>query len=170
MKLENTGCTSMDLDFEIPQPGTSIVEFLEGVQKRTNATSGKTTLQLPMTIDTVVDGPESNHGCSMSHFVPIETAFGEKQLANILTMTGLVDMFAKKFGNDVDITDDSFVNALKLKLPGKRMQITHDIRKDNSNKDRVSIVRMEAVGGSRNVKSKLKPAGVKIEADDNGDW
>jgi hypothetical protein len=81
----------MDLDFEIPQPGTSIVEFMEGIQKRTNEKSGKTTLQLPMTIDTVMDGPEANHGCSMSHFVPIETAFGEKQLANILTMTDLVD-------------------------------------------------------------------------------
>ena len=170
MKLENTGVTSMDLDFEIPQPGTSIIEVLEEIQKRTNEKSGKTTLQLPMTIDVVVDGPESNHGCSMSHFVPIETAFGEKQLANIFTMTGLVDMFAKKFGNDVDITDDTFVNALKLKLPGKRLQITHDVRKDNAGKDRVSISRMEAVGGTRNVKAKPKSAGVKSEVDEGEVW
>jgi hypothetical protein len=64
-------------------------------------------------------------------------------------------MFAKKFGSDVDITDDTFVNALKLKLPGKRLQLTHDIRKDNSGKDRVSIVRMEAVGGARKSQTQI---------------
>src|SRR5512136_3363555 len=118
MKLENTKQDSMDLAYEVPQAGVSILQFEEGIQKRTNEKSGKTTLQLPFVIDRVVEGPEENQGKKLSHFVPIETDFGERQLAGILTLTGLIDSFAQKFGEDVDVTSDQFINALKLKLPG----------------------------------------------------
>jgi hypothetical protein len=171
MKLEATENSYLDLDFEVAQPGVSILQFTEGVQKRTNEKSGKTTLQLPMIIDTVLAGPESNIGLTMSHFVPIETPFGERQLAGILTMTGLVEPFSKKFGSEVDITDDSFVNAVKLKLPGKFIQVTHEIRKDNSGKDRVSITRMEAVAKSGKQAAKPgKPSSVKADDAGGDDW
>jgi hypothetical protein len=148
MKLEDTGMTSMDLNFEIPEAGISILQFTDGIQKRTNEKSGKTTLQLPMIIDKVVEGPEDNEGKKMSHFVPIETDFGEKQLAGILTMTGLMGQFGQKFGATADVTDDTFINAVKLKLPGKTIKAQHEVRKDNAGKDRVNIVRFEMVGSS----------------------
>ena len=145
MKLKDTGQDHMDLSFDIPQPGISILQFEEGIQKRTNENSGKTTLQLPASINNVVEGPPDNEGKKISLFIPIETDFGEKQLAAILTMTGLMGPFSKKFGDDVDVTDDGFVNALKLKLPGKLIKVTHEIRKDQSGKDRVNVTRFEKV-------------------------
>src|SRR5512136_1509425 len=111
MQLKDTGKDYLDLDFEVPEAGVSNLQFEEGIQKRTNEKTGKTTLQLPMVIDKVVEGPEANEGKKMSHFVPIETDFGEKQLAAILTITGLMGPFSKKFGDDVDVTDDAFINA-----------------------------------------------------------
>ena len=91
MKLENTGSDVIDLDFEVPAPGTSVLEIQEGIRKNYNENSGKTTLLLPFMIDRVVEGPDGNEGLKLNHFVPIETAFGEKQLAGILTITELID-------------------------------------------------------------------------------
>jgi len=75
-------------------------------------------------IDKVVEGPEDNEGKKLSHFVPIETEFGERQLAGILTMVGLIGTFAQKFGATADVTGDAFINAIKLKLPGKMIKCT----------------------------------------------
>jgi hypothetical protein len=172
MELKDTGKDYLDLNFEIPQAGVSIVQFEEGVQKRTNESSGKTTLQLPMVIDRVIEGPEDNEGKKLSHFVPIETEFGEKQLAGILTITGLMGSFAKKFGADVDVTDDAFINALKLKLPGKFVTATHEVRKDNSGKDRVNVTRFEKVSGSGSPKASPpdKNAGAASAGGGGDDW
>ena len=147
MELKETGKDYLDLDFEVPEAGVSILQFEEGIQKRTNEKTGKTTLQLPLLIDGVVEGQAENKGKKLSHFVPIETEFGEKQLASILTITGLMPGFAKKFGNDVDVTDDTFINALKLKLPGKLIKATHEVRKDQSGKDRANVTRFEKLTG-----------------------
>lgn len=163
MKLEDTGQTYMDLAFEVPEAGVSILQFTDGIQKRTNEKSGKTTLQLPLVIEGVVEGPEDNEGKKMSHFVPIETEYGGRQLAGLLTMTGLVNAFSKKFGDDVDITDDTFINALKLKLVGRTIKAVHEKRKDNAGKDRVNIIRFEAVGAPTTGKTST-PAKGKTQA------
>ncbi len=147
MKLEDTKQTYLDLSYEIPQPGVSGVQFEEGIEKMTNQNSGKTTLRLPLVIDRVLEGPEDNAGKKLSHFVPIETDFGQRQLAGILVMTGLMPAFSKNFGPEVDAQDDKFLNAVKLRLPGKRVVAHHGIRKDNKGKDQVNITRMEAVDG-----------------------
>jgi hypothetical protein len=146
LKLENTGQETLELGFEIVQPGVSILQFEEGVQKRTNENSGKTTLQLPMVVDQVIEGPEDNEGRKLSHFVPIETDFGERQLAGILTLTGLVDKMAGKFGPEVEVTNESFINGLKLKMPGKFIKAYHELRKDMNGKDRTNITKFEKVG------------------------
>jgi len=172
MELKDTGKDYLDLDFEIPQAGVSILQFEEGIQKRTNENSGKTTLQLPLVIDRVVEGPEDNQGKKLSHFVPIETEFGERQLAGILTMMGLMGPFSKKFGADVEVTDDTFINALKLKLPGKFIRASHEVRKDNGGKDRVNITRFERVtgGGSSKATPPAKNAGGSPAGSGQDDW
>jgi hypothetical protein len=171
MKLEDTGVTAMDLDFQVPEAGVSVLQFEEGITKRFNENSGKTTLQLPFIIDQMIEGPKSNAGLKLSHFVPIETEFGEKQLASILSITDLMDPFLKKFGPDVEVTDDTFVNALKIKLPGKFIKATHEVRKDNSGKDRATITRFEKVGGGS---AKTNPPSKKPVAaasgSDGDDW
>ena len=165
MKLEKTDMDHLDLTFEVPQPGISILQFEEGVQKRINEKSGKTTLQLPSVIDRVVEGPEENQGKKLSHFVPIETDFGGKQLAGILTLTGLIDSFSQKFGDDVDVTSDPFINALKLKLPGKFIKAHHEVRKDQSGKDRANVTRFDKFTNSG--PSKARPA---AKGDNDKDW
>jgi hypothetical protein len=157
----------LDLEFEIPQPGTSICQFLEGVTKRTNEASGKTTLQLPLQIDTVLEGPDDNEGRKLSHFVPIETPFGEKQLSGILTLTGLIDSFAARFGGDIDATSDKLINALKLKLPGKFVKVTHVVRKDGQGKDRCNVIKVEAA--TNKASSAKKQSSAKQEGDAGGD-
>jgi len=172
MELKETGKEYLDLDFEVPEAGVSILQFEEGIQKRTNEKTGKTTLQLPLVIDSVVEGPAENKGKKMSHFAPIETAFGEKLLAGILTITGLMPGFAKKFGGDVDVTDDGFVKALKLKLPGKLIKATHEVRKDQSGKDRVNVTRFEKVsgGGSPKASPTQKSTAVASAGGEGDDW
>lgn len=171
MELKETGKDYLDLDFEIPQAGVSILQFEEGITKRTNENSGKTTLQLPLVIDRVVEGSEDNDGKKLSHFVPIETEFGERQLAAILTITGLMPGFAKKFGADVEVTDDTFINAIKLKLPGKFIKAAHEVRKDQNGKDRVNITRFEKVtAGAPSKPSPAQQSGGGGKATGGDDW
>lgn len=148
MKIEPYPNTYMDLTYELPQPGISVLVIEEGIQKRTNEKSGKTTLQIPCTIVEVLQGDKENVGKKLTHFCPIETEFGEKQVLLILTSTGLVSGVSEKFGDSVDVMDDTFINYLKLKLPGKKMKGIHVIEKDQSGKDRTSITRLESVNGS----------------------
>ena len=173
MKLEDTGVTYIDLGYEIPQPGVSLVQFEEGVTKQTNEKSGKTTLRLPLVIIDTIEGPEENSGRKLSHFCPIETDYGAKQLAAILSITGLLPTFTKAFGKDADPADEKFLNMLKLKLPGKMIKCQHEVRKDNSGKDRVNIVRFEAVssnGPKAAPKSKGKAQAPAETTPEDGDF
>jgi len=143
IELQDTGQDVLELDFENPQKGVSICQIEEGIQLYTNENSGKTSLRIPMVIDTVEEGPDSNVGLKLSHFCPIETAWGEKQLAGILTIVGLVGAFIEKFGTQVDSTSEPFINSVKLKLPGKFLRVHHDVRTDNKGKERATVVRFE---------------------------
>jgi len=169
MKLENTGQDSMDLDFEVPEPGTSVLVIEEGIRKNFNENSGKTTLLIPFTIDSVVEGPEGNEGLKLSHFVPIETKFGERQLAGILSITGLIDQFAKKFGGEVDVTEDNFLNALKLKLVGKFITARHVLREDNNGRKRCGIMKFERTGKAK-AQTEAKVDSPKPAATSDEDW
>ena len=148
MKLENHQVDAFDLSYEIPTPGVSICTFEEGISKTTNEKSGKTTLRMPLFITEVVEGNEDNLGRKFSHFLPIQTGYGEKQLQGILSMVGLLEGFAMKFQGEIDPLEDVFVAALQVKLVGKRIKVIHEIQKNQKGKDQVSIVRFEKVGNS----------------------
>ena len=143
MKLENTNVESMDLSYEVPAAGVSLCEFSEGIQKQVNPNSGKTTLRLPLTILEAEDGPEENEGKKFSHFVPIQTAYGEKQLTGLLSMVGLLEGFVAKFQGEIDPLEDVFIAQLQVKLPGKRIKVIHDVRKNQKDKEQVNIVRLD---------------------------
>ena len=151
MKLQQ-GETSMDLDFQSPQPGISVCQLSEGIKLFTNETSGKTSLQVPMEIIEVVDGPRENMGLRLTHFIPIETEFGERQLNNLLTMTGLIQQFSERFSGDIEPTDEKFITTLSMKLPGKLLKVKHDTRKDQQGNQRTNIKKVEQYG------AKAKPA------------
>ena len=172
MKLENTGQDAVDLDFEVTAAGKSVLVVEEGIRKNYNENSGKTTLKIPFTIDSVIDGPDGNQGLKLVHFVPIETKFGEKQLAGILTITDLVDDFAQKLGNEVDVTEDKFLDRLKLKLVGEFITATHTLRADQNGKERANITRFEKIGKSKGAAPPVPPtvSPVPAAAVEDADW
>ena len=171
MKLDNIAVDSMDLSYEIPTPGVSVCVFEEGISKMTNEKSGKTTLRLPLSIAEVVDGSEDNEGRKFSHFLPIQTAYGEKQLQGILSMVGLLESFTKKFAGEIDPLEEVFMAALKTKLVGKTIRVVHELRKDQKNKDQVNIIRFEKITNSGVGKPPLKPLEKKSKTQaGNEDW
>ena len=142
MKLKDTGNDEFSFDFETPEPGESILMIDDGVRKYYNENSGKTSLIVPFTIDRVISGPESNVGLKITLFVSLEKTYGEKQLENLLTIVGIIDWFFKKYGEEVDINDDRFINELSLKLPGKFIRAEHAKRIDKNKKERAYITKL----------------------------
>jgi len=171
MKLDNIAVDSMDLSYEIPTPGVSVCVFEEGISKMTNEKSGKTTLRLPLSIAEVVDGSEDNEGRKFSHFLPIQTVYGEKQLQGILSMVGLLESFTKKFAGEIDPLEEVFMVALQTRLTGKTIRVVHELRKDQKNKDQVNIIRFEKITNSGVGKPPLKPSEKKVKTQaENEDW
>ena len=148
MKI-NTGKNEVDLGFPTPEPGTYVLEVDEGVSLFTNDNTGKTSLKIPFKIVEAIEGDDGSVGMQVGHFVPIETEFGERQLAGILTLTGLIDRLANKFGQEVEVTNESFINVLKLRMPGKFIKGYHELRKDMNGKDRASIVKFEKIAAKQ---------------------
>jgi len=72
----------------------------------------------------------------------------------------------------VDVSEDAFINALKLKLPGKLIKATHEVRKDQSGKDRVNVTRFEKVsgGGSPKASPTQKSTAVASAGGEGDDW
>ncbi|HWU39383.1 MAG TPA: hypothetical protein VN203_17185, partial [Candidatus Acidoferrum sp.] len=66
--------------------------------------------------------------------------------------------------DSVDPLDEAFLNALKLKLPGKSIKATHEVRKDPKGKDQAQITRLERVAAASG-KSKPAPGGSKAKAE-----
>ena len=120
MKQNEKQDERMDLDFKVPDSGDYRFQIDEGIKKETNKNSGKTSLWIPAKVVECRGGEsEENIDLQVTHFVPIESDFGAKQIAHILSITGLFEAFDKKFpGEDVDVSSEEFINALKLKLPG----------------------------------------------------
>jgi hypothetical protein len=156
MELIKDTPKSIDLGFQVPEPGTFIWQIQEGIEKFYNENSGKTSLKIPLKVDSVVDGPADPVGQTCAHFIPIETGFGEKQLACLLSITGLMEPFIQKYGAEVDPLDDKFLAGLKLKLPGKMIQATHEVRENNKGQKNVNFTNFSAIG---NASAKRKAGG-----------
>lgn len=170
INLQDTGQDTVELDFEVPEKGVSTCQIEEGIQTHTNENSGKTTLRIPLSIDKVEEGPDSNVGLKLSHFVPIETAWGEKQLAGILTVTGLMNACIEKFGSQVDATSEAFINWLKLKLPGKFVRVHHEVRTDNNGKQRAKVTRLEKLNRTLTPAEKNKAESNDSAEPKSSDW
>jgi hypothetical protein len=136
MKFEKND--EMDLGFQVPAAGTYAWQIQEGIDKFHNEDSGKTSLMLPMQIIAVIEGELESMNGKATHFIPIETPFGEKQLNTILTITGLIDDFAKHFA-DASPTDEKVLGKLKIKLPGKIIKATHEIRKNQKGRENANF-------------------------------
>jgi len=179
MAFERYDNDEFELGFENPQPGVSICQITDGIDLLENEETGSQTYRIPMTIVDVVEGPESNQDLRLSMFINAikrdgtENEFGWKQLNAILTLTGTIEDFMKRFsGKDVAINDPKLVEGLQIKLPDKLLKVTHKLRKGPDGTERSDIVKIEAVKkGSGKAKNKKAPAEPTPNIDDtDADW
>ena len=169
----------MEFDFKVPDTGDYRFQIDEGIKLETNKNSGKTSLWIPSKVVECRSGEsEENIGLQVTHFVPINSEFGAKQIAHILSITGLFEAFDKKFpGEDVDIASEDFINALKLKLPGKLIDGGIET-KEKDGKRLANFKYIEKVGSSKGAKAGEKgksaatapPAAKKTESAGDDDW
>jgi len=140
----------MDFEFKVPDTGDYQFQIDEGIKLETNASTGKTSLWIPSkVVKCRGDESEENLDLQVTHFVPVNSDFGAKQIAHILSITGLFEAFDKKFpGEGIDISGDDFINALKLKLPGKLFDGgINTVEKDG--KRRANFKYIEKVGAGK---------------------
>jgi len=170
MELENTGMDEMELGFMPVPDGTYIYQLMEGVELIVKEDSESKTLKIPLLVDSVVDGDADAVGMPSNKYVNIvkkdgeENPFGGKTINNILTMVDLIDSFVKNFDGEIAADDEKFVNALKLKLPGKFLRLTHNVVKDDEGRSNINwtkIAKVKKKGGTAGAKkgsTKKEPA------------
>lgn len=167
MELENTGQEEMDLGFTPVADGTYVYQLMDGVELRLAGDSDAKTLMLPLKVDSIVEGDADAVGMPANMFVNIikkdgeENPFGGKTINNILTMTGLADSFIKNFGDEkISVDDETFINALILKLPGKFLRLTHNVvvEKDDAGNERKNMnwTKMAAIKKKKAAQSESK--------------
>lgn len=118
----------LDLGFQPPEPGTYIWEVLK-LSPFTGPNSGKQMLKLDFQLDCNDDGsPAEVKGARGTHFVPIESEYGERQMNQILNIAGLIDDAISKFHGDIDYTDPRVTDWLSVNLEGKFLTAVHGLR------------------------------------------
>ena len=180
MKKPETQNDRMDLDFKVPDTGDYRFQIDEGIKLETNANTGKTSLWIPSKIvECRGEESEENIELQVTHFVPVESDFGAKQIAHILSITGLFEAFDKKFpGDAIDISSEDFINALKLKLPGQLFDGgINTVEKDGKRRanfkyiEKVGAGKGKAAGKAKATAAKSEPkTETKAAAADGDDW
>jgi hypothetical protein len=162
MKVEETKERSMDLGFQTVEPGTYLWQINEGVDLLVKDDSESQSLKIPMVVDQAVDGDENAAGQSGTLFINLITkegkpnTFGEKQINLLLTITGLAPKFASRFPEEIEPTDKQFVDALRLKLPGNFVKLTHEVKKGDRG-EFMNFTKVEESGGKKTTGTKPKP-------------
>ena len=164
MKI-NTGENKFELGYQVPEPGEYLFQVHEGIDLFVNENSGKTSLKIPTKIVEPIDGDEGSVGMAVTHFVPIETTYGEKQICSLLTITGMAPYFEEKFSDDTKFTDQKFVDTIKLKLPDKYFKGEIEVFENNKGRKNASFKSWHKAGGQKTVS---KP--VPTDSEDGEDW
>jgi hypothetical protein len=153
MRLRDDFKDEMEVGFDCPEPGVSIFQIQEGVTEIKKEDSEGISLRIPMLLDTVLEGPDTNHGLTASAFLALvskegnKVEFAETQLNFILFATGLTKEFMNKFPEDIEPFDDKFLTGLKLKLPGKLIKVAHDTR-EFGGRTQFNVKKWMKVGGN----------------------
>jgi hypothetical protein len=164
MKID-TGQDKFELGFEIPEPGEYLFQISEGIYLFINENSGKTSLKIPTKIVEPINGDEGSVGMAVTHFVPIETTYGEKQICSLLTITGLAQYFEEKFPSDTEFTDQKFIDTIKLKLPDKYFKGEIEVFENNKGRKNASFKSWNKAGGQKAISK-----AVSTESDSVEEW
>lgn len=144
MQLVKEFTNQLDFGFDLPEPGVSLCQIVEGI-KYVEREDGKHKLLVPLVIVKNIKGPESNVGLRLSRFVSATTPAGEKELSNYLYWNGLFDKFAERFPGRFSPEDSSFLLGLNKTLPGRMLEVAHNIQQWNG-KDQVNIISIKHGG------------------------
>lgn len=178
MEFQKPEKDNMDLGFANVAPGNYIWQINEGIDLLRKEDSEGITLMIPLINDQVLngDGDTAASGSKAVLFFVLITKegksnkFGEDQLNNIIYYAGLGEAFAKKFKGKIDPTSQSFVDALKLKLPGTFIQATHDIKPDIKKVDRMNFTNFGTVSKKKAPIPKADSDEGADPSDSNEDW
>jgi hypothetical protein len=114
--------------YDVPIPGIYTALVAEGIKLYSNEKTGNQSLIIPYELgEVIVPGDEESIGKKVSQFLPCgpkesSIAFGEKQIAHILSYTKLASAFDSKYP-DTPISNADFIASLNKKLVGKPLII-----------------------------------------------
>ncbi len=164
MKID-TGKNEFELGYQVPEPGKYLFQVDEGIDLFVNENSGKTSLKIPTKIVEPINGDEGSVGMTVTHFAPVETTYGEKQVCSLLTITGLAPYFEDKFPNDTKFTEQKFVDTIKLKLPDKYFKGEIEVFENNKGRKNASFKSWHKAGGQKTISK-----AVSKESEGGEDW
>lgn len=170
----DTGKDEMDLGFKIHERGWYLFQVDEGAQVRLGTTKDEpdesVALQFPIvSVKALEDGDEEAVGGKLVMFIYLKSGegkdvtFGENQIAQILTSTGLAGMFEEKFGDDTPFTDKKFLDSVILKTQGKLFAgyVDHEPDWKDKNKTRAKLLK---------IKTHKKEAPTLTSSSDGDSW
>lgn len=119
--------------YEPVAPGDYVWQFTGGIsiKESTKEGSGWKGINFPVEVVRVVNGDEEalESKGSFSFTVLNNTdepnQFIDETMGYILGYTDLLDKFLGKYGEDIDYTDQAFVDDLNIQLTGKTIGIVH---------------------------------------------
>jgi hypothetical protein len=130
---------SSDWGFEVPPAGRYLCVFEDGIRDHKNEETGKTSVIFPVKIIQEGEG----EGMGFSIFGSFGgSKFEKRKFADLIVMSGLKDTFEKQFPGEIEPDDLKIVDALKAKLPGKKVIFTIKIEK-YKDKEQVNVVKIE---------------------------
>lgn len=152
----NTGKEEMDLGFKVHEKGWYLFQIDEGAKVNLGTAKDEPdesiNLQLPLlSVKALEDGDEEAVGGKLVLFIYLrsgegkDVTFGENQIAQILTSTGLADMFEEKFGDDTPFTDSKFLDSVILKSQSKMFAgyVDHEPDYKDKNKTRAKLLKIK---------------------------
>jgi len=156
------GENSMDFGFEQHPIGWYVFKLLEGLALIQKEDSPGISLMVPLeSVEALskpkppkkgVAGKDDAVGSKLTHFIVLITKKGEeskgaeKFVASLLTITDTIDHFRKKFPDGVELTDEKFIDELKLKLPDAIIRGSVKERKDQNGEMRSELESWERHG------------------------
>ena len=173
---------TMDLGYPTVPAGRYLWK-IEEVKMIVNEETGSKGYGFDLVVDAPIEGDPAAEGLKSSWYINVinkageVNPFGEKQINGIVSMTGNVEAFAKKFSSGVDIDDDRLAAALGIKLPDKFLDMTHVIEKytgkDGAERERANFIKFQAYKSGASSGGAKKPAAKKPAAEaasDGDDW
>jgi len=121
MKLEGQDHHESFGGYKNPEDGWHNLLIGEGIERYTRDNNSSVSVRIPW--QTIDEDGELAFSTFETCILPSGDVFEswEKKIGCILKVTGLLDSFNEKLPDDCLVSDQQFVDALAMKLPGKKV-------------------------------------------------